>query len=55
MDLHEVAEGQCGAHKDERLSRSQVEEKLIKTEFGIFQEKAGVVTIIEVAKHVAER
>jgi hypothetical protein len=55
MDLHEVPEGECGAHKDERLSRSQVEKKLLKTKFGILQEKAGVVTIIEVAKHVAER
>jgi hypothetical protein len=55
MDLHEVPKGEGGAHEDERLARSQVEEKLTKTKFGILQEKAGVVAIIEVAKHVAER
>ena len=55
MDLHDVTKGEGGAHKDERLSGSQLKEKLTKTKFGILQEKAGVVAIIEVAKHVAER
>ena len=50
-----MPKGEGGAHEDERLARSQVEEKLTKTKFGILQEKAGVVAIIEVAKHVAKR
>ena len=55
MNLHEVTKGEGGAHEDERLSRSEVEEKSTKTKFGILQEEAGVVAIIEMAKHVAER
>lgn len=35
MDFHEMTESEGGSHKDERLSRSQVEEKSTEIEFGI--------------------